>query len=72
VLDTTKPQLRLVSRKRLRIYLSEPAVLRVAADGRRTTIRAKGGAFRLRLNAKRISAYAEDAAGNRSASLRLR
>jgi hypothetical protein len=72
VLDTTKPQLRVVSRKPLRVHVNEAGVLKLTADGRRSTIRAKAGVVRLRLDAKRISAYAEDAAGNRSASVRLR
>jgi 2-polyprenyl-6-methoxyphenol hydroxylase-like FAD-dependent oxidoreductase len=72
VLDTTKPQLRVVSRKPLRVRVSEAALLRVTADGRRSTVRAQAGVVRLRLNATRISAYAEDAAGNRSGSVRLR
>jgi flagellar hook assembly protein FlgD len=73
VLDTTKPRLRLLSKKLLRVHVSEAATLQVTYDGRRRTVRVvKAGALRLRLNAKRISAYAEDAAGNRSASVRLR
>jgi N-acetylmuramoyl-L-alanine amidase-like protein/flagellar hook capping protein FlgD len=72
-LDTVRPRLQLVSRKPVRVRVSEPAVLQLTMDGRRRSVKmARAGVIRLRLNAKRVTAVGEDAAGNRSSPLRLR
>ena len=73
--DRRAPKLTRVRGRVLRVSLSEPARVTFVADGARTTVRRpKGGSFRVVVGrgAKRLEAYAEDEAGNRSKRLRLR
>jgi hypothetical protein len=73
--DRMRPRLRLVSRRPLRVSLSEPATVTVLAGQARITFRRpKAGTFRVVAgrSAKRLVAFAADAAGNVSPRLRLR
>ncbi|MGH3116503.1 MAG: N-acetylmuramoyl-L-alanine amidase [Gaiellales bacterium] len=73
--DRVRPRLTLVSRRPLRVSLSEPARVTVLTGSSRITfLRAKAGAFRVLAgaSAKRVVAFAEDAARNVSPRLRLR
>jgi hypothetical protein len=73
--DRRAPKLTRVRGRLLRVSLSEPARVTFVADGARTTVRrSKAGSFRVLVgrSAKRLEAYAEDDAGNRSTRLRLR
>jgi hypothetical protein len=73
--DRVRPRLTLVSRRPLRVSLSEPARVTVLAGRTRITFRRpKAGIFRVvsGRSAKRLEAFAEDAAGNLSPRLRLR
>ncbi|MFN2472068.1 MAG: FlgD immunoglobulin-like domain containing protein [Gaiellaceae bacterium] len=73
VLDTVAPSLRLVSRNPLRVRVTEPGMLRLTLDGAPAEVRvAKAGVVRLSIAGSRVAALAEDRAGNRSTSLRLR
>jgi hypothetical protein len=73
-IDRIRPKLAPVSRRPLRVSLSEPARVTVVADAVSTTFRrTKAGTFRvLAPGAKRLVIYAEDGAGNVSSKLRLR
>ena len=73
-IDRIRPKLAPVSRRPLRVSLSEPARVTVVADGLSSTFRRpKAGTFRvLAPGAKRLVMYAEDDAGNVSSKLRLR
>jgi hypothetical protein len=73
--DRRRPRLTLVSRKPLRVSLSEPARVTVLAGSSRFTFRrTKAGTFRVVAGAaaKRVRAFAEDVAGNVSLRVRLR
>jgi hypothetical protein len=73
--DRRAPKLTRVPGRLLRVSVSEPARVTFVADGARTTIRRlKPGSFRVLVarGAKRLEAYAEDDAGNRSTRLKLR
>ena len=73
--DRIRPKLKLVSRRPLRVSLSEPARVTVISGRTRITFRrAKAGTFRVHAgpSAKRVEAFAEDAAGNISARIELR
>jgi N-acetylmuramoyl-L-alanine amidase-like protein len=73
--DRVAPTLKRVSRRPLRVSLSEPARVTFIADGVPVTVRRpKAGAFRVVLDRPftRLYATAEDDAGNVSARLRLR
>lgn len=73
--DRVKPVLKRVSKKPLRVSLSEAARVTFLADGVPLTIRRpKAGVFRVVLDRpfRRLYATAEDDAGNVSARLRLR
>ncbi len=71
--DTLAPRLRIVSKKPLRVRVSEPATLRMTADGLATNVLVqRAGVVRIARAAARIWAVAEDRAGNRSRALRLR
>ena len=73
--DRVAPTLRRVSRRPLRVSLSEPARVTFVADGVAVPIRRpKAGIFRVVLDRPfaRLEAYAEDDAGNVSPRVRLR
>jgi hypothetical protein len=73
--DRIKPVLKRVSKRPLRVSLSEPAWVTFVADGTELTVRRpKAGIFRVVLDRpfKRLDAVARDAAGNVSPRLRLR
>ena len=73
--DRRAPKLTRVPGRLLRVSLSEPARVTFIADGVPITIRRpKAGIFRVVLEGppKRLQAYAEDDAGNRSTRLKLR
>jgi N-acetylmuramoyl-L-alanine amidase/FlgD Ig-like domain len=73
--DRIRPKLKLVSRRPLRVSLTEPARVTVVIGLTRTTFRRpKAGTFRVNVGARanRVAAFAEDAAGNVSARVRLR
>jgi flagellar hook assembly protein FlgD len=72
-LDTLRPRVQVVSRAPLRVRVSEPAVLQLTIDGRTRTVKvARAGVIRLRISARRMTAVAEDVAGNRGGLVRLR
>jgi hypothetical protein len=74
-IDRVRPKLVLVSRRPLRVSLSEPARVTLLAGRRKITFqRPKAGIFRVvsGVSAKRLQAFAQDPAGNVSARLRLR
>jgi flagellar hook assembly protein FlgD len=72
-LDTVRPRVQVVSRAPLRVRVSEPALLQLTIDGRIRAVKvARAGVIRLRISARRMTAVAEDAAGNRGALVRLR
>ena len=72
-IDRVAPVLRLLSFRSLRFWLSEPARVTIVLNGRarRLTLK-RGGAFRLgyRRTVRSLTAYAVDAAGNRSRIIR--
>jgi N-acetylmuramoyl-L-alanine amidase/FlgD Ig-like domain len=73
--DRIRPKLTPVSRRPLRVSLSEPARVTVLAGRTRITFsRAKAGTFRVNAgaSAKRVEAFARDAAGNVSPRVVLR
>ncbi|MDX6509168.1 MAG: hypothetical protein QOG81_920, partial [Gaiellaceae bacterium] len=72
-IDTTAPRLRALSLARLRFTVNEPARVTLTINGRRTVAQAKGGTFHVPFagTPRRVTAVALDAAGNRSATLRL-
>jgi hypothetical protein len=73
--DRVAPRLVRVSKRPLRVSLSERARVTFVADGVATTIfRRKAGVFRVNLapRAKRLVVYAQDAAGNTGRRVRLR
>jgi N-acetylmuramoyl-L-alanine amidase len=75
LVDRIRPRLVLVSRRPLRVSLSEPARVTLVAGRTKITFRRpKAGVFRVvsGQSAKRLEAFAQDAAGNVSARLRLR
>ena len=72
VVDSRAPQLRLVSRRPVKIRSSEAATLTIVADGRTLTARARAGVRRISVAGRRVTVFATDAAGNRSPTLRLR
>ncbi len=65
--DTRPPVLRVLSRRPLRVRLSEAGTVRLRVDGR-LVLRsyARAGAYRLYVNGRRVTAIAEDLAGNRT------
>jgi N-acetylmuramoyl-L-alanine amidase len=74
-IDRIAPRLTRVSKRPLRVSLSERARVTFVADGVSTTIfRRKAGIFRVNLapRARRIVAYAQDAAGNTGLRVRIR
>jgi hypothetical protein len=72
VSDTRPPTVSLVSRRPLRVRVSEAATLTIRLRGRRTTIRVPAGVARLPRAAWRGRLVAQDDAGNRSKPLRFR
>jgi hypothetical protein len=70
VVDTAKPRLRLISVRRSRFWVSEPATVVATLDGRRVEQQASGYFTVAGSPARRISAVAFDRAGNRSGVLR--
>ncbi len=73
--DAHAPKLTVVPGRLLRLSLDEPARVTVVADGTPFTFRrGKAGIFRVVLGhpAKRVSAFAQDAAGNVSKRVKLR
>jgi hypothetical protein len=73
--DRVRPALKRVAKRPLRVSLSEPAWVTFVVDGVSIRIRRpRAGVFRVVLDRpfKRLDAFAEDAAGNLSARLRLR
>jgi hypothetical protein len=73
--DRVTPVLKRVSRRPLRVSLSEPARVTFVADGVSTTVRRpKAGVFRVVLDRpfSRLYASAEDDAANVSPRVRLR
>jgi len=71
--DTTRPSLRLVSLRPLRLWLSEPAEIVLVTDGRRQAVRrARAGTFTVPLagTPRRLRVVAWDAGGNTSRPLR--
>ena len=71
-LDTTAPRLERLRRPPLRVRVSESGVLRLVVDGMPAVVRlARAGVVRVPRGA-RVTAVAEDRAGNRSRALRLR
>jgi hypothetical protein len=74
VLDTTAPALRLLSRRPLRLWLSEPAEVVLRANNvRRVVRRTRAGRFAVGFpfRPRTVRATAWDAAGNRSRPLRF-
>ena len=72
-LDTVPPALKLAGRSPLRVRVSEWGVLRLVADGVPATVSVpRPGVVRVTRSGARITAVAEDRAGNRSRALRLR
>jgi hypothetical protein len=71
--DTAAPRLRALSLAGLRFTLSEPATVIVVVNGRRIVKLAKAGALHVPFAGRpaRLTAFAQDAAGNRSATIRL-
>jgi hypothetical protein len=75
LVDRVRPRLKLVSRRPLRVSLSEPARVTLLAGRARITFRRlKAGTFRIVAggSASRLVVYPEDAAGNVGPRLRLR
>ena len=73
VLDATTPRLSLLSRRPLRVRVSEPGILLLNADGRRVSVTIRrAGVRRVHLQGRRVSGTVEDPAGNRSRAVRLR
>ncbi len=72
VSDTAPPSLRIVRLRPLRLRVSEPAEIRIVADGRARVEKARTGVLAVPgvLRARRLQAFATDAAGNRGAMLR--
>ncbi len=71
--DTRAPAFRVVSRRPLRIRVSEAATVRLRVDGNRVARSyRRGGVYRAYVNGRRVTGYAEDSAGNRTPVLRLR
>jgi hypothetical protein len=73
--DRIRPKLKLVSRRPLRVSLSEPARVTVLTGRTRITFsRRAAGTFRVNAGAaaKRVEAFAQDAAGNIGPRVRLR
>jgi hypothetical protein len=73
--DAHAPKLKVVPGRLLRLSLDEPARVTVIADGTPLTFRrGKAGIFRVVLgrSAKRVTAFAQDSAGNVSKRVRLR
>jgi N-acetylmuramoyl-L-alanine amidase len=75
LVDRVRPRLQLVSRRPLRVSLTEPARVTILAGRTRITFRRpKAGTFRVVAgrSSPRLVVYAEDAAGNVGPRLRLR
>jgi hypothetical protein len=72
-LDTVPPRLRAVSFRRLVFQVSEPARVRVVADGRVTVRSVRAGVFSVAHvgRPRRVIASATDAAGNVSRTIRF-
>jgi hypothetical protein len=73
--DRIRPKLKLVSRRPLRVSLSEPARVTVLTGRTRISFnRRAAGTFRVNVGAaaKRVQAFAQDAAGNVGPRIRLR
>ena len=68
--DTRPPVFRAISFRRLVFRIDEPARISVVADGRRIARSVRAGVFSLGGSARRVRAFAEDAAGNVSRLLR--
>jgi N-acetylmuramoyl-L-alanine amidase-like protein len=68
--DTRPPVLRAVSFRRLTFRVSEPARVTVLADRQRFVRSVRAGTFSFGGTARRVRAWAEDAAGNLSRTLR--
>jgi len=72
-IDTTAPQLRAISFRRLRFTVSEPAAIRLVLNGKRITRTVRAGSFSFRASRVRsVRIVARDAAGNVSRTLRYR
>ncbi len=71
-IDTRAPVLKAISFRRLAFRISEPAVVTVVAGGRRIVRTVRAGTFSLGRTTGRVTASAEDAAGNVSGVLRSR
>jgi N-acetylmuramoyl-L-alanine amidase/FlgD Ig-like domain len=74
-IDRRVPVLRLVSLRRLELWLSEPARVTIVLDGRlRRFTRKTAGLFRVASSkpVRSLSAFAVDSAGNRSRTIRIR
>ncbi|MDQ3893463.1 MAG: N-acetylmuramoyl-L-alanine amidase [Actinomycetota bacterium] len=71
VSDTRPPTVSLVSRRPLRVRVSETATLTIRLRGRRTRLRVRAGVARLPGAARRGRLVAQDDAGNRSKPLRF-
>ncbi len=67
-IDTVRPQLRLLSARRLEFSISEAATVTADLDGRRLVRHVRRGRFRLP-GATRFSVVAVDAAGNQSRAI---
>jgi hypothetical protein len=72
-IDTTPPQLRAVSFRTLRFWVSEAATIRLVVNGKRVVQKVRAGAFSFRHGKVRsVRIVAQDAAGNLSPTLRFR
>jgi hypothetical protein len=72
-IDTKPPQLRAVSFRTLRFWVSEAATIRLVVNGKRVVQKVRAGAFAFRHGRVRsVRIYAQDAAGNLSPTLRFR
>jgi hypothetical protein len=72
-IDTTPPQLRAVSFRALRFWVSEAATIRLVVNGKRVVQKVRAGSFSFRHGQVRsVRIVALDAAGNFSQTLRFR
>jgi flagellar hook assembly protein FlgD len=71
--DTTPPVLHVISFRKLAFRVSEPARATVVVNGRTYVRAVRGGVFSVRVavRVRRVAVSAEDAAGNRSRTLRF-
>jgi flagellar hook assembly protein FlgD len=73
VVDTRAPVLRRISTRPLRVRVGEAATVRLRVNGNRVVRTYKrAGVYRLYVTGRRVTGFAEDLAGNRTPSLRLR